>query len=197
MTVGLLWQGDVGKYEKDFNDKQICNKCGDIKGYHPINLCYNYEPKFNQVKKEIVKPISWSNYFKSYFVEIKPEIETEITYEPVYSERCYPEPSDSGKAYCSSNLSDYIGGISPNYPFKKSNLPETGCTNTPPTPVIIQRTNWSYLDKLEYRLEYILNGMWIDMTNYLLNNVYKQIVVFLTPVKYITESEMVHVKWST
>lgn len=170
-----------GVIDKDFNDKQICNKCGDIKGYHTINLCYNYEPKFNKVKKQ--KPISWSNYFKSYFVEIKPEID--ITYEPVYSEKCDPGPSDSGKAYCSSNLSDYIGGISPNYPFKKSNLPETGCTNTSP-PIIIQRFNWSYLDKLEYRLEYILNGMWID--------IYKQIVVFLTPVKYITESEMVQMK---
>lgn len=171
--------------DNNFKITQVCNKCGDAKFYHPINLCYNYEPKFNQVKKEIVKPISWSNYFKSYFVEIKPEIE--ITYEPIYC-KYNTEPFDSGKAYCSSNLSDYIGGISPNFPFKTSNLPETGCTNTQSTrqstPVI--KVNWLFLDKLEYRLEYILNGMWIDVANYIYKNVYN----ILKPVKYINETQM-------
>jgi hypothetical protein len=38
-------------YADFFKDKQVCKKCGDIKIYHPINLCYNYEPKFNQIKK--------------------------------------------------------------------------------------------------------------------------------------------------
>lgn len=143
---------------------------------------YNLRLKL-KIKKEIVKPISWSNYFKSYFVEIKPEIEIEITYEPVYC-KYNTEQFDSGKAYCSSNLSDYIGGISPNFPFKTSNLPETGCTNTQSTrqstPVI--KVNWLFLDKLEY----ILNGMWIDTANYIYKNVYN----LLKPVKYITETQM-------
>lgn len=159
---------------------QVCNKCGDIKIYHPINLCYNYEPKFNQIKKEIVKPNSWSNYFKSYFVEIKPTVE--ITYEPVYSENCNPEPSDSGKAYCSSDFISNVGGISPNFPFiNKYNLPETGCCNTQ-----LPTVNWLNFSLSLDKLEYIMNGMWVDMTNYIMFNVYK----FLTPVKYITENEM-------
>jgi hypothetical protein len=174
----------------DSSNGQICENCGDTKFYHPINLCYNYEPKFNQVKKEIVKPNSWSNYFKSYFVEIKPESESIITYEPVYnqnsmgcSENCNPEPFDSGKAYCSPDLINNVGGIYPNFPFKNS--PETGCTNTPPTIQKPIRTS-NYLDKLEY----IMNGMWIDIANYLLKDIYKNIKVFLTP---ITENDIVQV----
>lgn len=171
---------------KTFNDnnfriqeqEQKCKNCDDIRIYHPINLCYNYEPKFKEVKKEIMKPISWSNYFKSYFVEIKPEIK--ITYEPVYSEKC-PEPYDSGKAYTTPNLTDYIGEISPNFPF---NLPPP---TPPPTPSPTPTVNWLNfsLDKLEY----IMNGMWVDMTNYLLKN----IKVFLTHIKYITENDIVQV----
>jgi hypothetical protein len=187
--VGLVMNCDfnpTNSYVDDFKDKQVCNKCGDIKAYHPINLCYNYEPKFNQVKKEITKPISWSNYFKSYFVEIEPEIE--ITYEPVYYEKCNLKPFDLGKADCGIN-GDYIGEISPNFPFIKTSNLNSSCCNTPPTPPTPPTVNWLY-----FKLEYIMNGMWIDisnyMTNYLLNSVYKKIVLFSTPIKYITENEV-------
>lgn len=163
---------------------QICKNCNDIKIYHPLNLCYNYEPKFNQVKKEILIEKNWSNYFKSYFTTLKPTVE--ITSIPAYSKYCVT-PCDSGKAYCSSDLSNYIGGISPNFPFKKSNLPDTGCCNTSPSPPTLPIVNWLSLslDKLEY----IMNGMWIDMSNY----IYKNIKVFLTPIKYITENDILQV----
>jgi len=158
---------------------QVCNECDDIKIYHPINLCYNYKPKFNQVKKEIPIENNWSNYFKGFFTTIEPTVE--ITYEPVYSKN-YVKPFDLGKAYSGPYLTSTIGGVT-NFPFI-----DTGCCNTPPTPPrtpTLPTVNWLslYLDKLEY----IMNGMWIDMSKYMTNNVYK----FLTPVKYITENDIV------
>jgi hypothetical protein len=60
-------------------DKQICKNCGDVKIFHSINLCYNYEGKFKEVKKE---QLSWLNYFKSLVTIIKEPVYS--NYEPVY-----------------------------------------------------------------------------------------------------------------
>jgi ribosomal protein L32 len=77
-----MWFRDVVNYESLIKDKQICKNCSDVKNFHPINLCYNYEGKFKEVKKEIVEQLSWLNYFKSLVTAIEPIVE--IIKEPVY-----------------------------------------------------------------------------------------------------------------
>ena len=141
--------------ENDIYNKQTCNNCDDIGYYHPMNLCYNYEPK-------IIKPISWLDYFKSYIVEIKSDDKKDVCSK--YSPTSY----DSEKVYCSSNFS-FIK------PFNNNN---TKAISSP-----VKKNNWLF------KLKYIINSMcgtWVNMTNYLLNDIYK----FSIPVKYITEDEM-------
>jgi hypothetical protein len=161
--------------DNDNEQNQLCKNCNDVKICHPINLCYKYEAKFKKIEKQIVKPISWSNYFKSYFVELQPEFEIEYSEKPVYFEKC--NPTFYEKIHSSFDLT--------NFQFIETyKLPETCNTILPPlqppTPNLIQTNDWLV------KLEYIMNGMWIDITNYLLNNVYN----LLKPVKYITENDI-------
>ena len=178
------------------NSKQpLCNNCNDAKKYHPINLCYNYEPKLRKVEKKIVKPLSWSNYFKSYFVELKPEIE--IIDEPVYYDKYKFNVSDydSGKTYASVNYTKHTkreypvdGNVdtntllqhyAPTIPFSLFGAVGNS-TSTSDT----VKVNW--LNNIGYKFKYIMNGMWIDMLIYVVN-VFK-------PKKYITENEMKQMK---
>lgn len=155
------------------NSNKLCKNCDDT--YHPINLCYNYEPKF----KQIIKPVSWSNYFKSYFVKLEPIVE--IIKEPVYY-KYNVKPFDSGKSYCSSDLTNSIGGIT-NFPFKTL---QTKCDNREQLPSTKQevKVNWLPLVKLNY----LMNDVWVDITNYI-SNLYKNVYKLIKPVNYITETK--------
>lgn len=144
--------------------EQVCKNCYDIKMYHSINLCYNYEPKFRQVKK-IIKPVekSWSNYLKSYFVKLKSEIKIIYSEEPVYYKY---------------NLS-YNLFYNPGLDLKNKlcvNIADNSCN-----PKIYPSVN-SWLSLVN--LKHIINSTLIDISNYIVNvfNLFK-------PEKYITQME--------